>query len=214
MKKILIIEDDTMLIEQLQMVLQLEGYQVGTATCGEDGMKQIPAFEPDLILCDIIIPDPDGRAILKWLREQERFAHIPFIFLTALGEKSDVRTGMNNGADDYLCKPVDLDDVLAAITSRFERQSAVEKLATTASPEIVFESYEPLRSLGLTPREAEILNWVARGKSNPEIAIILGISRRTVDKHVENVFAALGVDNRGNAMLIAIETHTKAQSSG
>ena len=212
-KKILLIEDDAMLVEQLSMVLRLEHYHVETATTGTDGMTQIESFRPDLILCDILIPDPDGREILEWLRSKPEYAHLPFIFLTALAEKSDIRNGMNKGADDYLCKPVDLDDVLAAISARFDRQSALEKLSTDTFDQDSFASFESLCSLGLRNREAEVLNWIAQGKSNPEIAIILSISPRTVDKHVENIFTALDIDSRGAAMLIAIETQLKARSS-
>lgn len=213
MRKILVIEDDAMLVEQLRMVLQLEHFEVGIATTGEDALSQITAFSPDLILCDILIPKPDGREILQWLRSKSEYAHLPFIFLTALGEKSDIRTGMNTGADDYLCKPVDLDDVLSAIAARFDRQTAVENLPQGMIAQITFESFEPLCTLGITKREAEVLNWIAQGKSNPEIAIILGISPRTVDKHVENIFISLEVDSRASAMLMAIETQSKASQS-
>lgn len=213
MKKILVIEDDAMLVEQLQLVLQLERYEVDLATTGEEALSQITAFGPDLILCDILIPKPDGREILQWLRSKPEYAHLPFIFLTALGEKSDIRTGMNTGADDYLCKPVDLDDVLAAIAARFDRQTAVENLPQGIIAQITFDSFEPLCALGITKREAEVLNWIAQGKSNPEIAIILGISPRTVDKHVENIFLSLEIDSRAAAMLIAIETQSKANQS-
>ncbi len=212
MKKILIIDDDATLVELLQMVLEFKGYRTDTAVCGEEGMRRIVSFEPDVILCDVLIPDPDGHEILRWLRQEEHLAHLPFIFLTALSERTDVRSGMNHGADDYLCKPVGLDDILAAIDTRINRQAAMKHGAAPRPSEIVFDSFEPLLELGLTRREAEVLNWVAQGKSNPEIAVILGISPRTVGKHVEHILGTLEVESRGTAALVALEAHRKVQA--
>ncbi|MCB1204075.1 MAG: response regulator transcription factor, partial [Verrucomicrobiae bacterium] len=104
------------------------------------------------------------------------------------------------GADDYLTKPVAADDLLAAIEARLERES---KRAVGFSPD--FSSAAPLQSLGLTPREAEVLLWVAQGKSNPEIAGILGAAENTIRVHLSHVFEKLGADNRHAVALRALE---------
>src|SRR5690606_33736257 len=138
------------------------------------------------------------------VRQQAATAHLPFIFLTGWNEKDDIRTGMNLGADDYLTKPVDPDDLIAAIRARLRRASA----AHTRRPAISDSSDsggKALEALGLTPREAEILFWVSRGKTNPEIAMILGIGLTTVKKHLEATFAKLGVENRTAAAALALE---------
>jgi len=128
--------------------------------------------------------------------------NVPFIFLTAKGEKADLRSGMNLGADDYLTKPVARADLLSAVEARFKRQ---EQLAQQEfKPD--FSSPEPLLSLGLTPRVAEVLLWVAQGKTNADIATILGISESTVKKHLLEVFQVLGVETRSAATLRALET--------
>ena len=154
---------------------------------------------PDLILCDVTMPELDGHGVLSALRAEPTTRQIPFIFLTAKGERQDVREGMNLGADDYLIKPVDVDDLLAAIEARLERSQQQAGF----NPD--FKSAVPLEKLGLTPREAEILLWVAQGKSNFETGIILTISATTVKKHLVHIFEKLGVESRNAATLQALE---------
>ena len=155
-------------------------------------------FRSDLILCDVMMPEQSGHEVLEALRGDGATARIPFIFLTAKGERADVRTGMNLGADDYLVKPVRLDDLLEAIAARLER---AQQHGFNAD----FKSAAPLEKLGLSPREAEILLWVAQGKTNFEASIILKISAATVKKHLEHIFEKLGVEGRNGASLRALE---------
>jgi DNA-binding NarL/FixJ family response regulator len=156
-----------------------------------------------------MMPALDGYGVLQGLREQKITSTIPFIFLTAKGEKTEVRAGMNLGADDYLAKPVTREDLLAAITSRLERKRAEEEqaqaLAAQASFDPDFSSPLPLKTLGLTDREAEVLLWVSQGKSNGDIAVILGMAEKTVKKHMSNIFAKLGIESRNAATVRALE---------
>ena len=142
----------------------------------------------------------DGHRVLETLRADAKTAHVPFIFLTGWGEKEDVRAGMNLGADDYLVKPVAPAELLAAVSARLRRaeKAAARAPAGEATP-------ARLEKLGLTPREAEVLFWVAQGKTNPKIATILGIGLTTVKKHLEATFAKLGVENRTSAAAMALE---------
>jgi len=139
--------------------------------------------------------------VLKGLREDKSTVSIPFIFLTAKGEKVDQRNGMNRGADDYLTKPVAKADLLGAISARLNRRE--EQGQREFKPN--FTSYEPLLALGLAPREAEVLLWVAQGKTNGDIASILTISEWTVKKHLLHIFEKLGVESRNAATLRALE---------
>lgn len=183
-------------------VLKMEGYEVLTAENGRMGVEVAQRELPALILCDVMMPELDGHGVLAALRAQEETARIPFIFLTAKGEKSDLRTGMNLGADDYLTKPADIDDLLRAIAARLARRE--EHASGAGTPN--FESALPLsEQLNLTPREAEVLLWVAQGKSNGDIATIIGATEGTVKKHLEHIFEKLGVENRATASLRAIE---------
>ncbi len=201
MKRILIIEDEPEMRRNLGMILRLEGFQPVTAENGRVGLRLALAEKPDLILCDVMMPELDGHGVLAALRANADTEAIPFIFLTARGEKPDIRSGMNLGADDYLTKPVGKADLLAAIESRFKR---ADQLAADFKPN--FDSYGPLaEKLGLTPRVAETLLWLAQGKTNGDIALILGISEATVKKHVLDIFVRLGVETRSAATLRALE---------
>jgi DNA-binding NarL/FixJ family response regulator len=201
LKTILLIEDQPDMRENIATILEMEEYAVLTADNGFAGLALACEEKPDLILCDVMMPDLDGYGVLEKLRQDRTVAGTPFIFLTAKGEKRDVRAGMNLGADDYLTKPVTATDLLAAINARFHREQS--RPAAAFRPD--FASAEPLESLGLTPREAEVLLWVAQGKSNAEISVILGAAESTVKKHLQSIFEKLGVDNRNAAALRAME---------
>lgn len=202
MKKILVIEDEPEMRRNLATILKLEKFSVTQAENGRVGIDLAKKETPDLILCDVMMPEMDGHAVLKALRQDSKLVTTPFIFLTAKGEKSDFRSGMDLGADDYLTKPVAKSDLLSAIEARFRRN---DQQLSSGSLTPNFESHEPLMGLGLTPRVAEVLLWVAQGKTNADIATILGISEWTVKKHVLEIFERLGVETRTAASLRAIE---------
>ena len=199
MTELLLIEDDPTLLELIATALEFEGFRVHRAADGAAGLELARSVRPALILCDVMMPGMDGYAVLAAVRSDPRIAAVPFVFLTARGEKRDLRLGMTSGADDYLTKPVAIDDLLAAVRGRLARQSAVSPRAPD------FSSHVPLMALGLSPKQAETLLWVAQGKSNADVAVILGVSEATVKKHLEHIFEKLGVEKRGAASLLAIE---------
>jgi DNA-binding NarL/FixJ family response regulator len=200
-KKILVIEDEPEMRRNLLTILKLEKFQPIGAENGRVGLELVRREKPDLILCDVMMPELDGYEVVSALRQDAATEFIPFIFLTAKGEKTDLRSGMNLGADDYLVKPVGRADLLDAIASRLRRSE--QQAQREFKPD--FSSYEPLLTLDLTPRVAEVLLWVAQGKTNPDIATILGISESTVKKHLLEIFARLGVETRSAATLRALE---------
>jgi DNA-binding NarL/FixJ family response regulator len=204
-KKILVIEDEPEMRRNLLTILRLEKYQPLGAENGRAGLALARSERPDLVLCDVMMPELDGYEVLAELRLDSATAAIPFIFLTAKGERADVRSGMNLGADDYLTKPVDKADLLKAINARLERQE--QQAQQEFKPN--FDSHEPLMALDLTPRVAEALLWAAQGKTNADIATILGISESTVKKHMQEIFQKLGVETRGAAILRALEVLSK-----
>jgi DNA-binding NarL/FixJ family response regulator len=202
MKKILVIEDEPEMRRNLTTILRLEKFDPLPAENGRVGLELAKEKKPDLILCDVMMPVLDGYGVIAALRADPETVAVPFIFLTAKGEKPDIRAGMNLGADDYLTKPVAKPDLLSAIRSRLER--AVQQAKPEFNPN--FDSAEPLETeLGLTPRVAETLLWLAQGKTNPEIATILGNTESTVKKHVLEIFQKLGVETRTAASLRALE---------
>jgi DNA-binding NarL/FixJ family response regulator len=208
--RILVIEDQAPMRRNIALLLEMEGYHVATAANGTEGLKQVDAFKPELVLCDVMMPDLDGHGVIQALRNDPAKALIPFVFLTAKGDKNDVRMGMNYGADDYLTKPVVKEDLLAAVSARLSRAQAVaqkvQAAADSASFNPDFTSPGPLqRELALTGRESDVLLWVAQGKSNGDIATILEMSEKTVKQHLGSVFQKIGVESRTAATLRALE---------
>ena len=120
-KKIALIEDNDEVRENIAEILELANYEVVTAENGKKGVNLIKKEMPDLILCDIMMPELDGYGVLYMIGKDEKTASIPFIFLTAKSEKDDFRKGMNMGADDYLTKPFDDTELLDAIERRLKR---------------------------------------------------------------------------------------------
>lgn len=200
-KRILVIEDEARLRKQFAALLTLEGFAVTEARNGREGVELARRDRPQLVVCDITMPEMNGHRVLETLRAEPATAHLPFIFLTGWGERDDIRAGMNLGADDYLVKPIEPADLIAAVHARLLRAQAASPRRGSAA------SAEPsqLEGLGLTPREAEILLWVSQGKTNPEVAMILGIGLTTVKKHLEAIFTKLGVENRTSAAALALE---------
>ena len=206
MKTILVIEDQPEMLANLVTILQMENYRVLTAVTGQQGIALATEHGPDLILCDVMMPEMDGHKVLERLRRHRPTAATPFIFLTARGEARDMRTGMNLGADDYLTKPVTATDLLASVAARLRRAEHTSHEGFTVD----FSSATPLESLGLTPREAEVLLWVAQGKSNADIATILAAAEGTIKKHLQHVFEKLHVESRSAATLLALECLSNA----
>jgi len=120
--KILVIEDVPEVRERLVASLTFEGFDVVDAEDGEAGLQVARTAEPDLILCDVMMPKLDGHATLTELRKDRSTASIPFIFLSAKSRVSDMREGLQLGADDYLVKPVSISELIAAINLRLRRQ--------------------------------------------------------------------------------------------
>jgi len=201
MKKILIIEDEPEMRRNMISLLHYKRYEPIAAENGWAGVETARRETPDLILCDVMMPELDGYGVLRMLQADAKLAPIPFIFLTAKGEKDDLRSGMNLGADDYLTKPIGNQELVEAIEARLQRSA--QKIKRAFSPD--FSSVEPLLNLGLTPRAAETLLWLAQGKTNSDIAAILGITESTVKKHVQEIFEKLGVETRGAATVRALE---------
>lgn len=129
--KILLIEDNADIRENTSEILALANYEVVTAANGKIGVELAQQEKPDLIICDIMMPELDGYGVLHILGKKPETATIPFIFLTAKTEKSDLRKGMNLGADDYLTKPFDDTELLNAIETRLRKSALLKKYDAT-----------------------------------------------------------------------------------
>ena len=153
---LLIIEDNLEVRENLAEILELYGYTVVTAEHGLEGVKRAFAEPPDLILCDVMMPELDGYGVLNLLTENERTAGIPFVFITARTEKEDIRRGMNLGADDYITKPFYKDELLQVIRTRLKKASRGGERVPEASGAHLSD---PARGLG---RLGSLFNEVGR----------------------------------------------------
>jgi two-component system, sensor histidine kinase and response regulator len=127
MAKILVIEDEESIRENILELLEAENFEALGAANGKVGIKMAIAQIPDLILCDMMMPEIDGQGVLKALRAEPVTATIPFIFLTAKAEKTDIRLGMEQGADDYITKPCTPQELLKAIAIRLEKHQAISR---------------------------------------------------------------------------------------
>lgn len=131
MTKILLIEDDAILRENTAELLEISNFNVLTATDGKQGLKEAKMHNPDIIVCDIMMPELDGYEVLDHLSKNDKTKYIPFIFLSAKTEHSDVRKGMDLGADDYITKPFTEDELISAIKSRLAKASILSELRST-----------------------------------------------------------------------------------
>jgi DNA-binding response OmpR family regulator len=191
--KILCIEDDRDTASLICEELLDRGFEVRAAYNGREGLAAILKEPPDLVLCDIGMPGMSGFELLGTLTTMEpRFGSMPFVFLTALSDHDTELKGWQLGADDYLTKPVDYDVLAALITARLAR---------------VARSAIWPKQVGLREREVETLTWAARGKTFWEIGEILGVSKRTVEFHLENARRKLGVATRTQALIKAATGH-------
>jgi len=188
-KKILCIEDDRETASLIAEELAERGYDVHVAHDGREGFAAILKLLPDLVLSGIRMPVMSGFELLERLTSlAPRFGNMPFVFLTALTDRDNELKGRQLGADDYVTKPIDFDRLDAIIGAR---------LAGVARNELWPKLIE------LNDREVETLTWAARGKTSAEIAQILGLSKRTVDFHIDNAREKLGAATRVEAAIKA-----------
>ncbi len=188
-KKILCIEDDHETAALIAEELVERGYEVNLAADGRKGFAAILKDPPDLVLSDISMPVMSGFEVLERLTAlAPRFRNMPFVFLTALSDRDNELRGRRLGADDYVTKPIDFDVLATIIAARLAGIARMERW-----PKLV----------DLNDREVEVLTWVARGKTSAETAQILGLSKRTIDFHIDNARAKLGAATRTEAAIKA-----------
>jgi DNA-binding response OmpR family regulator len=188
-KRILCIEDDRESAALIAEELADRGYDVSVAYDGREGFAAILKDAPDLVLSDISMPVMSGFELLERLTSlAPRFSSMPFVFLTALADRNDELKGRQLGADEYVTKPIDFELLDTIITARLAGVARTE-----VWPKLV----------DLNEREIETLTWAARGKTSAEIAQILGVTKRTVDFHIDNARVKLGAATRIQAAIKA-----------
>ena len=174
MTNILLIEDDQIVRENTEELLELNGFEVLTAPNGRLGIMKALSTHPDLIICDIMMPEVDGYGVLDALSQKEETKHIPFIFLSAKTEHKEVRKGMDLGADDYLTKPYEEEDLINAVRSRLAKAILThESTSADGSPQNINELKNYFDDEGeiIEVRKGEIL--FNEGESSNKIFLLL-----------------------------------------
>ena len=190
MTRILCVEDERETASLLDEALSDLGYTVERSSDGEQALAAIMSMPPDLVISDVRMPRLNGFELLERMAAAgPAFAEIPFVFLTALGDRDNELAGRRLGADDYLTKPIDF-EMLGIVVENRLRSRQDRSAAQT--------------DYRLTDREREVLTWVGRGKTSSEIAIILGLRERTVNFHCDQAMKRLDVTNRTQAVATAI----------
>ncbi|MBS1157534.1 MAG: two component transcriptional regulator, LuxR family [Proteobacteria bacterium] len=191
---ILVVEDDPNSLANTALILELEGFAIITAANGSEGLAQIRAHRPQLVVCDMMMPGLDGMGLLAAVRATPEIKTTSFLFLTALTDYGLMRNAMNAGADDYLTKPYTAAELLGAIRARLKRLAS-------ASPMLRPHAKQLER---LSAREREILTLIGHGLSSQQIAERLSISRRTVDSHRAHIIDKLNMENLSALMRLAV----------
>jgi DNA-binding response OmpR family regulator len=198
---VLVVDDAPEMLRWLCDLLETEGYSVLVARSGEQALDSLESAVPDAVLLDAMMPGLSGFETCRRIKANPAWAQVPVIFMTGLSETDSVVRGFDSGGIDYLVKPARAEEILARLSThtRNARQARMAREAVDVAGSRLDEA-------ALTPRETEVLSWVAKGKTNRDIAEILGMSPRTVNKHLEHVFAKLGVETRAAAAALASRT--------
>ena len=208
--KIFIIEDETSIIKLVQHNLEKEGFIVSSSENGNEGLKQLKKFEPNLLLLDWMLPDLSGIEICKHIRKDNKFKTLPIIMLTAKGEDEDKIKGLESGVDDYLTKPFSFKELLARIKAVLRR----------SNPEIVSDSLE-FEDLSLDRVEKRVFRDNLEIKLGPidfrllEFFLMnpkrvysrdqilenvwpnnINVESRTIDVHIRRLRQSINIDNK------------------
>ena len=203
-KQLMLVDDDPNLILLVKDYLEFRGYQVITAGNGREALKLLEQKIPDLIICDVMMPEMDGYSLVEHIRKNSATEWIPVLFLSAKGQSQDRVKGLNTGADVYIVKPFEPEELVAQVESSLKQASRLMKHQNSNA------NNEPTikvpRNVELTPTELKVVQFVARGMANREIAENMEVSQRTIESHVSNMLGKTGLHNRTELARWAIES--------
>lgn len=206
-KKLLLIDDDPNLILLVKDYLEFRGYNVDTAENGREALDLLDNdvnHVPDMIICDVMMPEMDGYKFVKHIREEPKTNRIPVLFLSAKGQSQDRVKGLNEGADVYMSKPFEPEELVAQVESslkQIKRWELGRPSGIDGAPTIVVP-----HNVELTPTELKVVQLVAKGMANREIAKKLNVSQRTIESHVSNMLNKTSLNNRTELARWAMES--------
>ncbi len=203
-KHLLLIDDDPNLILLVKDYLEFRGYNVVTAENGREALEILDDSVPDMIICDVMMPEMDGYSLVQHIRKEPTTNRIPVLFLSAKGQSQDRVKGLNEGADVYMVKPFEPEELVAQVESslnQIKRWEQGRPKGLDGGPTIVVPS-----NVELTPTELKVVQLVAKGMANREIAEKLNVSQRTIESHVSNMLNKTNLNNRTELARWAIES--------
>ncbi len=204
-KKLLLIDDDPNLILLVKDYLEFRGYKVVTAENGREALEVLDHNIPDMIICDVMMPEMDGYSLVKHIRQEPHTNAIPVLFLSAKGQSQDRVKGLNEGADVYMVKPFEPEELVAQV------ESSLKQIKRLSQGRIIGKdggsTIQVPNNVELTPTELKVVQLVAKGMANREIAEQLNVSQRTIESHVSNMLNKTSLNNRTELARWAIESN-------
>jgi DNA-binding NarL/FixJ family response regulator len=199
--RLLLVDDDPTLLSLLKDYLEINAYQVRTVKNGQEALQELEKDLPDVIICDVMMPDVDGYDFVAKLRARQDIGWIPVVFLSALGQIEDRIKGLNLGANVYMIKPIEPEELLAQVESLLNQSSRIQEHVDSS------DTVNANLSFHFTPSETKVLQLVVQGLINRDIAPRLNIHKRTVETHIYNILGKTGFKNRTELMLWAIKNN-------
>jgi DNA-binding NarL/FixJ family response regulator len=203
-RRLLLIDDDPNLILLVKDYLEFRGYEVITAENGREALEVLEQDVPDMIICDVMMPEMDGYSLVSAIRSDPKTSWIPVLFLSAKGQSQDRVKGLNIGADVYMVKPFEPEELVAQVESSLKQASRLIQHKDAKGGDSTPKIQVPF-DVELTPTELRVVQFVARGMANREIAEELNVSQRTIESHVSNMLGKTGLHNRTELARWAIE---------
>ncbi|MGF1486314.1 MAG: response regulator transcription factor [Prochloraceae cyanobacterium] len=204
-KQLLLIDDDPNLILLVKDYLEFRGYQVLTAENGREALEILQESLPDMIICDVMMPEMDGHTLVQQIRKNSRTNWIPVLFLSAKGQSQDRVKGLNVGADVYMVKPFEPEELVAQVESSLKQANRLIQQNSKGSP--AKTKIKVPQNVELTPTELKVVQLVAKGMANRQIAEKLNVSQRTIESHVSNMLNKTSLNNRTELARWAIESN-------
>ena len=204
-KQLLLIDDDPNLILLVKDYLEFRGYEVMTAENGREALEILENKVPDMIICDVMMPEMDGYSLVEHVRKDARTSWIPVLFLSAKGQIQDRVKGLSTGADVYMVKPFEPEELVAQVEAALNQASRLMVHQPSKGGADSGHKIQVPFDVELTPTELRVVQFVARGMANREIAEELQVSQRTIESHVSNMLGKTGLHNRTELARWAIE---------
>lgn len=207
-RQILLVDDDPNLTLLVKDYLEFQGYKVETAENGQEALEKLEHYIPDMIVCDVMMPEMDGYAFVEKIRQDSRTSWIPLMLLSAKGQSHDRIKGLKTGADVYMIKPFEPEELVAQVESSLEQVSRFMRHRMQPSLD-GSERIQVPSHVELTPTEEKVIRLVAQGMANKEIAEKLCVSQRTIESHVSKMLSKTTLKNRTELARWAMQSNIR-----